>query len=235
MVPADSELASGDRPEPPPAPMQPPAESEEEEPEDEDEEETPEALRKALKENWSASITAILQAGRELRDSLATGAQVAKSSLESSLDSYRAVRDEIHRDIHAERIEQVRGCDEHLVAAAHDLLHEHLRCALKTEKADVLKAAKCVVRGQNFCEWLETHYRGYASVLAERIKPAVEAYQMIRLTCYEPHVVHAENYCLRHKSALMRSADGSRSKFLERIQSVLDSWDAEIGTIRLGD
>lgn len=234
MVPADSEMARGEKPEPPTAPIAPDEPGEEEE--------TPEAARAALRDNWLSSVNAIVAASHELRQAMERGTSQASEilaeadmAMQATLQGFREVTRDIHQDIHAKRLEQIRGCDEHLVESAHVLLREHLRCALKVEKADVLKAAKCTVRGRNFCEWLDTHYKAYVAQLAERIKPAVEAYQLIRMTCYEPHTVHAEAYCLRHREQLLKAADGSRAKFLDRVQAVVDTWDSEINSIRMGD
>jgi HK97 family phage portal protein len=245
MVPADSEMASGDKPDPPPQMLPPPADEEEPEEDDEeqpeDDEETPEALARELRTNHTASIAAIVDAAKSMRAFLEQDGQVgvaytrAETELRGLLGDLRGVRQEIHRDLTEQRLSQIQGCDQHLVEAAHALLHEHLRVALKTERNEILKAARCVVRGRNFIEWLDGHYRAYVPVLAERIRPAVEAFQTIRMTLFEPHVVHAEAYCLRHKAALIKASDGNRKDFLARVQTVLDGWDDEVATIRLGD
>jgi HK97 family phage portal protein len=241
MVPADSEAAQGDAPEPA-SQMLPGGEPEEDE--EDEAEDVPESVGRELRGNLAESVGAIVQAAKALREELESDATTlsaamlaAESRTAATLKDLRSVRDEIRRDLGAERLEQVRGCDVGLVEAAHALLHDNLRCMLKKERAEVLKAARSASsRGQNFVRWLDRFYPAHGEALASRIDGAARAYQRLRPEIGESLAgTIATAYCLRHRQELLAAADGEAAGFVDRVAALADTWEHEIFQIRMGE
>jgi HK97 family phage portal protein len=240
MVPADSEMASGERAEPEPILAPPPGEDSD----DEGEEEIDEQAAKALGENWRETMAAIVATGRDqLQQVVASGASSfadvathCDEAASSHLESLRELREEIHRDILRPILERARGCDVGLVYSAHALLHEHVRVAQKRERSEVSRAAKTVARGAPLNEWLDDYYGRFAADLAERIKPACDAYRAIRPHCSESLASDvADRYCAAHVAEISAASRGNRAGCAQRVQAVLDSWEPAIQEISMGD
>lgn len=167
MVPADSEMASGDKPDPPPPPMLAPEPAEEEPAEDE--EPPPE-------------------------------------------EDGRAV----------------------LIAACNDLLHSHLACLQRVERAEVLKAAKTAdSRKTNFVEWLTNWYNEYDSLVTAKVLDVVKCYARLAKPDNDLVAALAGGYIHDHEQQLLAAADGDPAGFVERVQGVVGSWEAQIETITL--
>ena len=244
MIPADSEMAKGDKPEPPaPPPAAPPQEGEEEQ--DGSGDDVPESLRGEMQRNLAESLSSIVNTAKELRSELERGngnvmqyMEAADSRTSQLMVGLRDVRQEIRRDIHevGQRL-QVQGFDagrQQLVEACHDLLRHSLRVVVGYEKAEVAKAVRKVVRGFNLVAWLDGYYDKHATELAKRIQPAVSCYERIGQPLHGSEDM-AATICQQHKASVLGACDGSRDDLPERVQLVLDGWDQEIDTVTIGD
>lgn len=244
MVPADSEMARGDKA-PPPAPFggSEPPEPEDEEDDMEEEDDTPESVRGELRGNLVASLNAILDQGKQLTASLSTcgagleqTANKASEELTATLRSLRETRDEIRSDLLAPRKAQVFGWEAgkaSLVEACNVLLRDHAKCQLRVEKAEVTKASRLVARGQNFIEWMDSWYGEHQTKLSERFQESVRCMAAIVEPRHGMANQLAEDYCSKHKRQLLAATDGDRNTFGDRVQVILQGWQADVDNLEL--
>jgi len=235
MVPADSDLAKGEKPDPPAPPPgfgAPPPEDEEEPPADD--EEVPDSARAELQRNWAQSMNAILNQGKQLNQEMITSGMAAldkaNETITHSLLGLREVRDEIKADIAAPRKTQVQGWQPDVTAfadACQDLIQSHLECLQKMERAEVIKAAKSVQRGQNFVDWMVAWYEEFEARVAGRIDSAVQCYAKVAHADDGLAGAIAAGYCAEHREQLLAAADGQPEQFAQRVQAVLDAWSKD--------
>ena len=136
----------------------------------------------------------------------------------------------IHEEIEGTRTDHVRGVDL-FVEACDDLFRARLRCLVKIERSKVMSAAKKVARGKNFVEWVEGFYCDQQKVFASDASVALACYRKGRDVASGRECEIADMLCKSHSDSLLSAADGDRNGFIDRVQSALDTWDAEIDTI----
>lgn len=240
MVPADSDLARGERPEP----MVPVMPQDQEEADEEEDEDIDEEAAKELRSNHRQSVQAILDAAKgELSQAIKTGMEnytdlfaALDDSVADKLSNLRTMRREIQSDLVGPLLDRVHGCDVTLVHAAHQLLHEALRCILRGEKAELVRASRCVVRGRHLTAWLDEFYTAIERDVADKIHGACKAYVTLRPDAApDLAAVVAKSYCDTHKAAIIAASAGNRHGVADRVQSVIETWEDEILTVQLGD
>lgn len=120
-----------------------------------------------------------------------------------------------------------------LLAACNDLVRSHLRTLQRVERAEVTKASKMTARGRNFVEWLETWYAEYEQMVADRLAGPVAAWE--KVTQSEPGVATliSAGICARHTEQLLSAADGQPEAFADRVQTIMETWVAEIDGLTL--
>lgn len=241
MVPADSDMAKGDKAPPPQAfggggPPEPDADDEDVP----DEEDTPDSVRGELRGNLRASLNAILDQGKELAATASTAlekaAARANDELTTTLRSLRETRDDIRNDLLAPRKVQAFGWDAgkaSLIEACNVLLRDHARCQLRVEKAEVTKASRMVARGHNFLGWMEHWYGEHEATLVTRFQEAVRCMSAIVEPRQGMAKQLASDYCQRHVQQLLDATDGDRDTFTERVQEILQGWQSDVDSLEL--
>lgn len=239
----------GEEPEPPPEPPQPQflPNQQPPPPEPADDEQVPAALKLEMQQNLTDSINAIINSGKDLRADLEAGQHRLSDSLATAdavahehIQSLREVREEIRRDLsEVGQRAQAQGWESEqtrLIKACHELLHSSLRCVLRVERSKVADAAKLVTRGKNFVQWLDEFYAVHSDQIVERIAEPVSCFE--RLTSGVANGLArdvAAGIVQRHRAGLLACCDGDKATFVERVQSLLDSWEGEESSVNLGE
>ena len=241
MVPADSEMAQGNKPSPAPNPNAfgpgspvPPSDQEEE---------LPATVRGELRQNLADSLNAILDQGKQLNADIAShGLRVADAishagdNLHQSLGSLREIREEIRGDLVAPRKVQAFGWEAGkatLVEACNVLLRDHAKCQLRVERAEVTKASRMVSRGQNFIGWMDHWYAEHEATLSARFQEAVRCMAQVVEPRQGAAIELAATYCRKHKQQLLEATDGDRQEFSNRVQKILDGWQVDVEQLEL--
>lgn len=234
MVPADSDMAKGNKPDPQPTafgsmPQQPDPSSD-----------APASVRADFQDNLAERLNAILDQGKELATSasmsIEKAAELANEELTSTLRSLRETSDEIRNDMLAPRKAQAFGWDAgkaSLIEACNVLLRDHARCQLRVEKAEVTKASRMVARGHNFLGWMEHWYGEHEATLVTRFQEAVRCMSAIVEPKQGMAKELASEYCQRHVQQLLDATDGDRDTFTERVQEILNGWQSDVDSLEL--
>jgi hypothetical protein len=250
MVPADSDMARGEKPEAPqtlPNILDP--QEDDEEDTDEMDGEVPESLSKDLRANLLESLASIVDSGKQLREDLEDSREILADSLvrldyesREQIRGLREIREEIHRDINrvGQKV-QAQGFDaarQTLIDACNKMLHSNLHTIMKIEKNKVAKAVKAAVNcGENFVAWLDEYYASYGDDVIAKIQDACDCFYAINDTPFERQcqgAIVSDALIASHKESLLAASDGDAEHFAERVQAALDSWDDELTTIELG-
>lgn len=109
-------------------------------------------------------------------------------------------------------------------AACNDLLWSHVECLQRVERAEATKASKMVVRGKNFVEWLESWYTEFESLVFGRFQSVTRCYAKLWYIDDTLADEMATSYCAEHREQLLTAADGEPAEFMNRVQSVLNTW-----------